>query len=55
MHGWAVLPCLSDFMLTLDSNKVNSVERGRGSGRNMKAAKEEAAKVAAINLGFPGF
>jgi ribonuclease-3 len=31
---------------------VNGVEKGKGSGRNQKLAREEAAKVASVNMGF---
>jgi hypothetical protein len=32
--------------------EVNGVEKGKGSGRNQKLAREEAAKVASVNMGF---
>lgn len=32
--------------------KVSGVERGLGTGRSQKLAKEEAAKIASVNMGW---
>jgi len=32
---------------------VNGIERGQGIGRNQKTAREEAAKVASVSMGYP--